>query len=220
MVFSQNDRLMKHPVFLMHDTNAKLIRAQLFFLSVASIFLVAGGIEISHGASILGIQIENLSIQHLYVLLSILLIYQMIHFGWSSVEAFVEWRLRLTALSTAKHGGRGLILEPRDEKDDARQNTVYAFIFNGIKEKIKAAESKLCSEALGKEKSLEEIKSELKKIQNFLDSHEIKESMSRFDKWYIFFSKAQNIRWFTLEFMLPLILGSIALITLLFEILN
>lgn len=184
-------KMMTHPVFVTHDTNAKVIRAQLFFLSTSLIFISTSSITISDKSSVLGIGIEGLELNNLLLLLSIVIAYQLVHFTWASWESFLEWRVRLTALDTGGFGGGGLRISAEDEATKVRQTTLYAYVVKILPQSLSSDDK-------------EKITSELEKC---LISERVHESLVRFDLYYKMFWKSQNIRWLILEFGLPLLLG-------------
>lgn len=109
------ENLMKHPIFIGHDANARIIRAQLFFISVATIFIVHFDIQIASDSSVLGIKLKNLTTDHVLWLALILIVYQIIHFILVSCEAVLEWWTRQTALDTGGWGGGGMNIILEDE---------------------------------------------------------------------------------------------------------
>jgi hypothetical protein len=176
--------LLSHPVFLMHDTNTKVIRAQLFFLSVVSIILVCSQIKIGEGSSILGIKLEGLTSEHIYLLLLLLLVYQLVHFVWASSESFMEWRLRQTALDTGDFGGGGLQIKERDLQSEVRQTTIYAFLLNATKYTLKSLQNKI--DALTEEnakRTSKEIEVKIESLEDSINHKRLDEAMWRFDNW-------------------------------------
>ncbi|AZR83007.1 hypothetical protein [Thiomicrospira sp. S5] len=200
--------LLSHPVFLMHDTNTKVIRAQLFFLSVVSIILVCSQIKIGEGSSILGIKLKGLTSEHIYILLLLLLVYQLVHFVWASSESFMEWRLRQTALDTGGLGRGGLEIKERDISGEVRQTTIYAFLLNSTQYSLKRLQDNInVLTEENAEKTYKEIENEVKNLEDSINHKRLDEAMWRFDNWFLMFCKFQNWRWLILEFSLPVILA-------------
>lgn len=210
---SEIKHLLEHPVFLGHDANAKIIRAQLFFLSVTTIFLTNSSIKVSNqGSTILGIALEGLTSADILKILLLLLTYQIIHFSWASVESFYEWRARLTALDTGGWGGGGVQISSEDIDTKIRQTTLYAYITQNVNQdlkKLREITAKSQSENTGQ--SNKEIETILSKISETLTSHRTSDALWRFDNWFKLFCKIQNIRWFVLELFTPIVLGFIAI---------
>jgi hypothetical protein len=198
--------LMEHPVFLGHDANAKIIRAQLFFLSVTTIFLTNSSIKVSSGSTVLGIGLEGLTTAHILKVLLFLIAYQIIHFSWASVESFYEWRARLTALDTGGWGGGGVQISSEDI------DTLYAYITDIVNHDLKEL-GKLAAKTQPENTSQhnQEVEKILTRITETLTHHRTSDALWRFDNWFKLFCKIQNIRWFFLELFTPIALGFIAI---------
>lgn len=214
-------RLMSHPVFLTHDTNAKIIRAQLFFFSVSTLFLVNSQVTVGDHSSILGISLQGLTQSHLLSILAILLVYQTIHFVWASWESIGEWRVRQTALGTGGWDGGGRKISAEDERDKVRQTTLYVFMVDVLESELKTVGSRI--EKItedSQQKNREELDKALNRIVETLTIDRIGDSLWRFDNWFKMFCKMQNYRWVILEFLLPLLLSFAALLSSLSYILG
>lgn len=212
-------RLLDHPVLITHDSHAKLIRAQIFFIAVSTIFLSVTEIELAKNSSILGIQLDGLKIHHIYWISIFLLTYQIFHFVWASMEAAYEWRARLTALATGGWGGGGTQISHEDQENKIRQTTIYSYFTRVIKQdllNLTESLSGINTENCGKK--LDEVKKSLDSINSCLTSSRVSDALVRFDNWFIMFSKMQNYRWLLLEFMLPIALGFIAILLASIEI--
>lgn len=207
-------KLMSHPVFLTHDSNAKIIRAQLFFIASAAIFLTNTNIEIGKQSSILGIKLDGLTTDHVFQIALILIAYQLIHFCWASWESLCEWRIRQTALETAGWGGSGLSIKAENQNEKVRQTTLYAYLVDIIDLDIRKVRSIMEDEQGITQESINGLTNSLNNIQESINSERVRVSIVRFDKWYKMFYKAQNIRWLLLEFMLPVLLGLTATVFL------
>lgn len=206
-------RIMEHPVFLMHDNSAKIIRAQLFFLSISTILLVVSGIAIGERSSILGISVEGLTLKHVLWVLVCLILYQMLHFLWASWESFCEWRLRQSALDAGGWGGGGIKILEENEALKVRQTTLYSYMTYVLDSDLKGLHEKINHLAEnGSEKELKDIESAINRISDAFHSPRIDDSMWRFDNWFKMFCKSQNWRWLLLEMLLPLVLGFVAII--------
>lgn len=188
-------KLMMHPVFVMHDSNTKVIRAQLFFLSISLSFLSTSSINLSKQSSVLGIGIEGLELDHLLLVISAVVVYQLIHFVWVSWESFAEWKLRLTALDTGGWGGGGISIAAEDEDTKVRQTTLYAYIVDIFDHTLSSGD---------KDKAIEDV-------TKMLADSRIEDALARFDDSFKMFCRMQNIRWLVIEFGLPLLLGIISL---------
>lgn len=204
-------RLMEHPVFLMHDSSAKIIRAQLFFLSVSAILLVASGITIGEGSSILGISVDGLTQKHVLWTLASLIFYQILHFLWASWESFCEWRLRQSALDTGGWGGGGIKILEENEALKVRQTTLYAYMTDVLGHDLNKLRNIISKNSDLDDNETREAKAILKNICESIESPRVDDAMWRFDNWFRMFCKSQNWRWLLLEMLLPLLLGIAAI---------
>ena len=63
-------------------------------------------------------------------------------------------------------------------------------------------------------KNLSLLVNSLDITKNTLESKRIPVSLERFDDWFHFFLTSQNLRWCTIELLLPLIIGGTSLLLL------
>lgn len=212
-------RLMDHPVLLAHDSTAKIVRAQLFFIAVSTLLLSSTSITIGEGSSILGIQLEGLTSKHIFTVASLLLAYQILHFLWASFESVYEWRARLTALDTGGWGGGGIRIADEDQKIKIRQTTLYAFFTSVLNSDLLNARELLEKiETPENSATIKDLAKPLERIADVLCNPRVEESLWRFDNWFKMFCKMQNYRWLILDFSIPIILGVSALICAINEI--
>ncbi|WP_306607384.1 hypothetical protein [Azonexus sp.] len=201
-------KLMEHPVFLAHDSHARIIRAQLFFVAFSTIFLIWSEVKIGDESSILGIRLDGLTTEHVLLIVLFLLSYQIVHFLWISWESILEWRIRQTALDTGGWGGGGIKISSKDPSEKVRQTTLYAYLKDVVHLDIDKIRSSSTDESSIK---INDISQSLSSIKNILESERISDSLWRFDNWFKMFYKAQNCRWLFLDFLLPLVLGVVAI---------
>lgn len=62
--------------------------------------------------------------------------------------------------------------------------------------------------------AIQNLTNKLEELRKTFLAERIPTSLKRFDDWFFYFLKSQNIRWFTMDFLLPLILGVTALMFL------
>lgn len=201
-------KLMDHPVFLAYDSNARIIRAQLFFVAFSTIFLIWSEVQIGKESSILGIRLDGLTTEHVLFIVLFLLFYQIVHFLWVSWESILEWRIRQTALDTGGWGGGGINISAKDPSEKVRQTTLYAYITYVMGPDVDRIKS------LSDDKEnikIDDISKSVESIKNNLENERIYDSLWRFDNWFKMFYKAQNCRWLLLDFLLPLLLGCFAI---------
>lgn len=206
------EKVLKEPVFLGHDTNAKVVRAQLFLVSAMTVTYISMGLEISADSSFLGLKFNNLNEGHIQAGLLVILIYQIIHFVWLSWDALFEWRLRITGTKTVFSTGMKFGSGEADFPDDPRQSTLYNFYYSNMLPNITKEFNKLKEAAnTPDDKSFRETQSQLNLVHKQLNSRRLKVSINRFDNWYKYFLISQNLRWLVIEFGFPIILAASAI---------
>ena len=205
--------LMEHPVLVGHDANAKIIRAQLFSIAVATIFIISFDIKIAEGSSVFGIKLQNLTTDHILWLALILLIYQSFHFLWASLDGVQEWLIRQTALDTGGWGGGGIKILSENETEKVRQTTIYSYLVFTLEVSLRdiiSVLNKSKSEDVTKD-DIDRVNQALNNIKSNLKEERISDAFYRFDHAFKMFYKSQNMRWLLLEFLLPLSLGFVAI---------
>ncbi len=211
------DKLLKEPVFLGHDTNTKLIRAHLFLVSALVLIYVNFDLKISDGFSFLGFKFENLQDIDFQHILLILLLYLSFHFIWLSWNTFSEWRLRITGTKVSFITGSSLESEMTDNPSDPRQSTLHNYYATSMKKHIPRLDSLIneineIDKPDKKDSRIGEIQSLIKEIQK--SNLRVEASVKRFDNWTKYFHKSQNYEWLIIEFLLPLILAFIAVVSI------
>lgn len=198
------EKILKEPVFIGHDTTAKVVRAQLFFVSAISIAYMLMGLKISADSAILGFKFTNLNAGHIEAVLLVLLIYLIIHFVWLSWDALMEWRLRITGTRTAFVTTGTMADKNGDYPANPRQSTLYNFYVTEMQNKL----IDLHDAIEGATKNLENndkdaIKTRLDEVKGLIDSPRVSVSLHRFDNWFKYFLISQNLRWIFIEFLFP-----------------
>lgn len=205
--------LMDHPVFFMHDNTAKLIRAQLFFLSISTILLAGSGITMTGDSSILGIKVSGLTRTHMLWILVLLLLYQTLHFLWASWESFCEWRLRQSALDAGGWGEGGIRIADKNQSLKIRQTTLYCFMTYVLESDLNNLYQKISNLAThDNPRDLAGIEDSINKLRETLETSRIDDAIWRFDNFFRMFCKSQNWRWLILEMLLPIGLGVVAIV--------
>lgn len=233
-------KVLGEPAFAEFSDNAWKIRTNLIFASVISIAVVFGDLHIEPDSQILGLKFQGLTDAVLTNGLIAIVSYLLLHFVWTSVDALLEWRLRVTGtrvahVTTARFAGTG-----GDYPNDPRQSTLYnwwkdeAKRIGNLREwpakvdarvtewetvlKAKFAEG---ADALnvasttrmiaGIQNDLMRLSSSIEAASKAIESARIPTSLKRFDAWYELFLRSQNLRWLLIDFLAPVIAGSYAL---------
>jgi hypothetical protein len=190
-------KLLAHPVFLMHDAGTKVIRLQLILVSFFALIISLPEINLTGTVNFLGISISGVTEQRIFSIIFWVLLYQLSHFIWASWEAWLEWRIRQTALDTASHGSFGLKIKHDDDLLAVRNTTIYAYIIDLI--------GNITSE------TPEDLWKRLDSYFLERSNSRIELAFVRFDSLFLMFNKFQNWRWVLIEFGAPFVLSILAL---------
>lgn len=104
------------------------MRTHLLVAAVISVFATLLELKIKPDAPVFGVQFDGLTEKKILIGLITINVYLLLHFLWSSIDVFKEWRLRRTgtmvayvdAAATSFFGDESL-----DFGDDPRQSTLY-----------------------------------------------------------------------------------------------
>ncbi|MBI1424701.1 MAG: hypothetical protein GC149_14745 [Gammaproteobacteria bacterium] len=234
------EKVLGEPVICEFDSKTQKMRTTLFLLSVISIAYMTEGLKIDKASSVLGFKFDGLTDNLFRHVLFITILYLTIHFLWSSWDCFIEWRLRITGTRLAFSAGAATFgSDESDSHKNPKQSTLYNWwksrassksyeefstklneLFNELTTDI---QNKSCDELKANSitSQLQSIRGEIAALNNFvaaeikiLESNRIPASLKRFDSWFKLFLKSQNIRWFFIEFLLPITLSLAAIILL------
>lgn len=234
-------KVLGEPVFGDLPENALKVRRNLLIVSFVSIFFALGDLKVSPDADFFGVKLSGISPG--FVLLSLFLFnaYFLIHFLWYSVESFMEWRIRLTGTRLAFITSGTFASELCDYPSDPRQSSLYRWWADNVKRlthlqgdcdnlsrklDVWSVPVELGSDSPGcrvLRSDIVELKSAVDKLAgsvNSLDknltSERIPASLERFDSWFKYFLHIQNIRWFLVDIVVPVLIGFISIGFLLF----
>jgi hypothetical protein len=140
---------------------------------------------------------------------------------WLSIEAFQEWRIRLTGSTQVYSSGSSYGSGYEDYTDNPRQSTLYNFVRshfvknrkdgfskNTLSNRIAWLEGELLKiPETERPKDWSSTQQQIKELQNILTDGRLVVSIKRFDRWFMYFHRIQNYRWLLLDFLLPLVLG-------------
>ena len=200
-------------------------------LAFATIAIAFGWwhLSLSSSPTLFGVQLQNLSSDVVAWALLWTVLYLLVHFVWLAWDALQEWRLRqtgtrVTAVTVARAGS-----DLGDYPSDPRQSTLYGWwrdqrlhlahskkvadetletvrpwIENGLPGEV-SDETKARFLTIGT--NVAELQSAVEHAAKVLDSHRPYVSLDRFDTAYRRFLRSQNLRWITVEFGVPLLVG-------------
>jgi hypothetical protein len=169
--------------------------------------------------------------------------YLLVHFLWSSLDALLEWRVRVTGTRVSFVTTGVFSSEHADYPKNPRQSTLYNWwlgeakkitnisqriqeLDKGLAEWNARLESKFTEKPdamniLNATASIANTREEIVKLQRAIKaaSETIQDaripcSLARFDRWFALFLRSQNLRWLLVEFLFPLLAGGYALLLL------
>lgn len=204
------------------------IRRNSVAVSSISLVMIFAGVSISSDFSTSGFKITGLDDGTVKLILLILTTYWLMHFMWCAADYFAEWRLRLTEVQM--HPGTWDYNPDEDPGPKSRQSTMMKWLFHrqqplqsfvvdleDIKSKFLAHEI----DETEKHRVIQNIESGIRSIQEFsrvpIDEQTIK-SIKNFDTWLRRLTNSQSIRWITIELLLPIALGVVAVIKLAIQV--
>lgn len=233
-------RLLGAPFGLEYGEAAQRVRRNLLALSMLAIALIATGAKVEE-PEIFGFKLTSVSDHAIRVALVCSLLYLVVHFVWHAIELFAEWRVRLTGTRLAFQTGPTRGSDDADYPETPRQSTLYRWwndnqanveqvlpILIELQAQIRsyledgrdwgAASTKVETPSLpalqGILKRLEEVQRRSESSARIISSPRIQVSLARFDRWFYYVSVSQNLRWIFLETLVPLALGTAAIILL------
>lgn len=218
-------------------------RLRLLTFSLIALVLNWGGLSVSHsdGAALLGVRLLGLNDILVGQMLFVTIAYLFIHFGWYAADGIVEWRLRLTANKTMFQTGSTWGHSDADYPTEPRQSTLYNWWrqqgpligdvgarmetiekrIAELEEQLRVAPvgdpnySKIVSLLASVRDETVQMKNRSSEIEKALNSIRIPASLKRFDDWFKYAARSQSLRWFVFDLAAPLVLGAIALASLL-----
>lgn len=220
------------------------IRTNLLVVSIVWLFVVLAGLRIDPGSSVFGLRFSGLTDEVVKIGLFLVTLYLVVHFLWSCIDSFLEWRLRVTGTKLAFVTTARLASEHADYPNDPRQSTLYQWWTNeatkignlaasaaAVNTKLTDCETRLraqvcdlhpgCMNIATAAQSISEVRERVAELTRAVDnaskaiaSQRVPVSLERFDRWFRLLLKSQNLRWAVIDFLLPIGLGVTALVLL------
>lgn len=237
------EKVLGEPAFSEFPENAWKVRTNLILAAVISISVVFGDLHIEPDSQILGLKFKGLTDTVLTNGLIAVVAYLLIHFLWVSIDALLEWRLRVTGTKVAFVTTGRFSSEHGDYPSDPRQSTLYnwwkseagrvgnlAKNASEISQKLNEWESTLkakfsegadamnivnaTTQLASTREQLARLGREVKEASDAINAARISASLKRFDRWYGLFLRSQNLRWLLVDFLTPVLAGTYALFLL------
>lgn len=224
-------KVLGEPFMLEFAEPVRKMRTHLMIGSTVGLAVGLMGLKVNPNATLLGIQLEGVTEGKMLLGLMLFNIYLLIHFLWSSLDSFFEWKLRLTGTRVTYQTGAKLGSKSADYPSDPRQSTLHLWWIGSAKSMIdlpstlkhvdtqltqfmEFAKVKLDSAQdphwvniqtlnAGILRDLNEVKRTLEKTSEVLNDARISVSLERFDRRFYYYQKSQTYRWILIEWFLP-----------------
>lgn len=220
--------------------NGWKIRTNLIITSVIAIAAVLADLRIDPGSSILGLKFSGLTDTVLRTGLLLILAYLSIHYLWTTFDSFLEWRLRVTGTRLSFITTARLSSDQGDYPNDPRQSTLYSWWTYEAKRignlSAKLLELERLLQNLDQDlrarytagadamnivnacRPIGEASGAISKLQQSIDlvskdisATRVPVSLKRFDNWFQFFLRSQNLRWLVFDLLVPIFLAGYAI---------
>ncbi|AEF56344.1 hypothetical protein [Marinomonas posidonica] len=243
--------VMKEPKGIELSAYEERVRRNLLVVSFFALAFISLDLQINSESKLLGgITFSNLTPNKVYILLILIIGYELVHYVWNLITSFMHWRVRLTGVSTIELRGNvdaafsSSNITPLDHTGKDENSNLYVWMFeqalqpkDDVNTSLQATHSTLekVTEELQKNEQnsntthLETILKTLNgnvqslninviKLIELAEHKRIDGSLLYFDQWFKLLKNSKNIQWIFLDFLLPISLGTIAIILLITEI--
>ena len=212
------------------------VKNLLLGVSITLLSMVVGGVSVGKTVSFLGISLEGITGNKMVFGLVVAVAWVTIHHAWYSIEACKEWRLRITGQRVAYQTGAAMFGSPYSESPSSpRHATLYNWWKerSGTVISINDAVAKVEEELVGIQEKVDQfvksslglghstnvavlenllssvsnLKENMAKNVEFMNSPRIEASLYRFDNWFWRMVNIQNVRVIIVEITLPFLLG-------------
>lgn len=233
--YTEKQRIMREPFMEEFPDHLQKLRRNLLVMGSASIVYKISEATLTANGSLLGVSYENLKSQALEWVLIAVLVYLLIHFGWAAVEHFHKWQLRHTGIEDQKIDYNG---GDTPYPEDISQYTLYNWwLEENTHIQARISKFKQVDEELRKileilkdqtnegpsgftQSTIHEIDAIKEKIeawlkesdQRFLSAQsELVETLKRFDTKFWRYQKSRVLRFFIIEYGLPVVSGIVGI---------
>ena len=217
------------PVFIYFSDEVHRSRRNLIILTFSALAYKLSGATIE-SFDPFGINFKNFEPEFIDKAFFIFLLYSFVHFFWQCIDAFQEWRIRITGTRLSHVTGAKFVSEYGDYPDDPRQSSLmtwwkieaskigkFSDLVEELENSMQSLEVAAKSKDLGEipnlsqitditkrmEKQLTALGRKIEASENVICSQRIPESLHRFERWYKHFSWSQHARWLLLEWGMP-----------------
>lgn len=233
-------KVLGEPVLCEFSDKTWRIRTNLILVSVISLVVALANLHIEAGSTVFGLKFTGLTDAVVRASLFGITLYLLVHFLWGAFDNFLEWRLRISGTRVAFITAAVFTSEHGDYPSDSRQSTLYnwwkshAGSIRNLGEKITEIEKSLnnwerqlrekynsgadalnianaCHTIAETRNQVNELTNAVNEAAKTISAQRISVSLKRFDSWFEFFLRSQNLRWLAVEFSFPVVLALSAL---------
>jgi hypothetical protein len=188
------------------------LKRNIFITSATIIIMVTQGASLPGNFKVLGFSFSELSIQNIYSMLTLSLIYFSIHYAWLSFDFYNSVKFKKTGIDQPSPGtGSTLVSNGNPQTNDPDQSNLYTW-WCGYSEGINISKRKISDiEAVtgSEHNQLTEIKRILDEVEIEFDY--IERALKEFNESLCVHMKSQLSRWLMLDVVSPSIMVVIAI---------
>ncbi|OCH31081.1 hypothetical protein A6E13_18440 [Aliivibrio fischeri] len=234
------EKLMGEPAPLEVSDYEEKIRRNLLFASMIVFALTFLELIPNSESKFFGLSFDNLTPESIYIVLLIIVSYELVHYIWLVANKISYWRVRLTGTNPGvSRGSSGMTFgnefDSYDHIGEQKHSNFYVWmleykktinpIIENYDEKWKnleniVFESDSINDSHSKDllNKLNEIYSLQERLEKHLTNIRIDASMCRFDSWYSLMIRSQSLRWLVLDLILPILSGLGAMFFLIYRL--
>ncbi|GHZ08329.1 hypothetical protein [Vibrio cholerae] len=234
------EKLMGDPTPLEVTDYEEKIRRNLLFASMIVFGLTYLKLIPNSDSKFFGLSFDNLTPESIYIVLIVIVSYELVHYIWLVVNKISYWKIRLTGTTPGVTRGNagmrfGNEFDPYDHAGNQENSNFYVWmleqkntvnpLLNNYSEtwakleklafETESLESSHSQELLNK---LNEISSVQTRLEKHLTNIRMDASMQRFDSSFAMMIRSQSLRWIILDFILPIVSGLAAIGFLLYRL--
>lgn len=218
------DDLLIKPHIEPYDSNTQRIRRNLLAASLLGIVMTLGSASFDGNHSgLFGVKLEQISVRHFYYLLLASLSYFSVHFTWASIDTAKANYFRLTGIKVPMATVGTYMAESTFEPNVVDNNNSSLFSWWKGQRQHSEHLQKLIEniEANAQEAKYESALNSSKQfLENMNQKAEYLEAaLLKFESGYWEYQRSQVIRWYLLDFGIPLLLSLISVALVVNELL-
>lgn len=241
------ETLMKTPKNIEMTDYEERIRRNLLLTSFVALIFTLLGLQIDPTSRFLGgLTFSNIKPEMIHAILLCIVCYEFVHYVWNIRNTLMHWRIRLTGINHIEvrgdsGGSMGMENEQQDYLGKDEDSNLYTWMFETrreriavfnlikdnsekLKDAIEGVNFDVASAAVNKlneiDQKLNSLNQSVDRITNSIENVRVDASLLRFDQWFKLLISSQNRKWLIMDLILPILLGSLAITTLVNSLCN